>query len=149
MLVTNKNISEKLKDIGIKQYSIFYYVLFNNNYELCTKTKNNNYLVISGNNISKIIKKPNEIISAFTLSEINNIIKYYYKYFNINYIFHEEKWIIDKSIFKLILLNYKKRKYIDDINKTIIKKYDFEIDAKGELLLLLLKINFIDINDLK
>jgi len=152
MNVINKNISFKLRDLGLSNNSEFYYV--KNRYsttKLCIKTNKNNYLIVKGKSLSKIIYKNKEltISPAYTLSEINNFIKYYSKYFKVFYDVDKNGWVINKSIFKIYFLDYNKRKFIkyfDDLSKFT---FDNEVDAKGELFYFLIISKFIDVEDFK
>jgi len=151
MDVINKNIAFKLKKIGVKQDSDLYYIKKDKISRLCAKTKRGNYLIIKGPKITKIISKNDKIriTSAFTLSEINNILKYYNNYFKIYYNFEDNTWKINKSIFKIYFLNHNKRKYINLFNDLINKKFNKEIDIKAELLYFLIITEFINIDDIK
>lgn len=103
MVVINKILSNKLKNIGVKR--------------------------------------------RITLSEINNILKYYEKYFKVYYN-DKNMWKINKSIFKIYFLNHTKRKYMSDFVKISDKDYKSEVDVKGEILHFLIKSEFIDTNDI-
>jgi len=150
MDVINKILANKLKKIGVKRHSELYYVKKDNISRLCTKTKINNYLVIKGLKISTTIKKTKNVrvTSAFTLSEINNILKYYDNFFKVHFDINKNIWKINKSIFKLYFLNSKRRKYIDEFIEISDKEYSNEVNAKGEILLFLIKSEFIDVNDI-
>jgi hypothetical protein len=144
MYVTNKEISLKLKNLGINNINTKFYYCHNN---ICIKLSNNNFLIIDGKNKSKKINY-NDCISTFTLSEINFILKYYDKYFTCYFDISKNKWFLNKNIFKLYFLNYSKRKYIDFYKNKIDIEYDTEIDSKSNLLYFLIKTNFISINDI-
>jgi hypothetical protein len=151
MEVINRKLSIKLNELGFNIKNHFYYVTDNNITRLCTKTYKDNFVVIKGPKTSKLIKNDKNItiIPTYTLSEINDTLKYYSKYFKVYYDINEKIWKLDKTIFKLFFLNYNKRKYIKKFENIINKKYDKEIDIKGDLLYFLLKTDFISINDIK
>jgi len=138
MYFTNKNIAKELKEIGFNVDTIFYFI----NNKISIKLKDNNYCLLNG----KIIKDDKNILPTYTLSDINNILKYYDKYFTVYYDFSINKWKLNKNIFKIYFLNHTKRKYIDYFKEYIDIEYDSEVDAKSNLLFFLIKSNFININ---
>jgi len=109
-------------------------------------------MVVSGNLKSKIIKHKDTNISniynTYTLSELNDIIKFYHRYFIIDYDYVKNKWIINKSIFKIYFMDIDKRKYIKDFDIVSNKEFDNEVDAIGELIIFLVKSKFINIDDI-
>jgi len=81
-----------------------------------------------------------------SLSQINNILSYYIKYFKVYR--NKNTWKINKSIFKIYFLNHTKRKYMNEFIKISNEDYKTEVDAKGEILYFLIKSEFIDVNDI-
>jgi len=150
MNVINKILANKLKKIGVKRHSEFFYIKKDKISRLCTKTKNNNYLIIKGLKTTKIIPKTEDIsiTSALSLSEINDILKYYTNYFKIYFDIDKNVWKINKSIFKIYFLNHTKRKYMDDFVELSNKEFINEVDVRGEILLFLIKSEFINTNDI-
>ena len=150
MDVINRKISRDLKHLGIKQESDLFYVKKDNISRLCSKTPKGNYLIIKGLKMTKIIRKHEDIVvsSAFTLSEINNFLKYYNQYFKVYFDFESNSWKINKTIFKIFFLNHKKRKYIKEFNDMIKRNFNSEVNTKSEILSFLIKTEFININDI-
>lgn len=148
--IISREISLKFKEMGMKCDSDLYYVKSDRFVRLCTKTRKGNYLVITGPKTTKLLRKNEcrDISSALTLSEINDLLKYYSSYFKTYYDEKKNTWMIDKNIFKIYFLNHSKRKYMDDFIKLSKKTFDKEIDLMGEFLLFLIKSEFIDINDI-
>jgi hypothetical protein len=142
--IINRKLSLQFRKIELKNTNYFY-VNINNIVKLCSKYNNNFYFSIFSN--KKINKKQCKNISpVLTIEEINNILKYYEKYFKFDIV--DNKYQLNPTIFKIFFLNYKNRKYINKFNVLKNKKFINEVDAKGELLLFLLKTNFISIKDL-
>jgi len=149
MDVINRILSIKFKKLGIKQESELYYVKEYKTSRLCIKMKNN-YLVVKGVKTSHLIKIKNDnyISSAFSLSEINNFLKYYSKYFKTYYDFNLNSWKINKNIFNIYFLSYDKRKYLNNFIEISENTYDREVDLMGDVLHFLLKSKFINPNDI-
>jgi len=125
----NKKLSIRFKEIGFKNKSTKFYFLSK----------------------SKKLYKTNEIkyknrISTLTLKEINYYLKYYSKYFKIYK--KNNKWVLDKTIFKIFFLNQRKRKYFSEYSTLVNTDYQRQIDLKGELLYFLIISDFINIEDI-
>lgn len=151
MNVISRKLSKKFKDIGVNQKSLMYHVYNKSGIpKLCIKTEYDNYLIVRNKSKGKILYKSNikEIYSAFDLSEINNMLKYYSRYFIVNYDVDHNHWKIDKSIFKIFFLNIYKRKNIGEAVDLIERDFSSEVEAKGELLYFLCFTEFLDVNDL-
>jgi len=121
--VISKDLSSRLNDVGIKQHSEFYY-------------------------IDQDITNDDSGISAFTLSEINEFLKYYDKYFKVDFDINTNSWKIDKNIFKIYFLNPNKRKYMGEFIEIHKKDYKTKVEVLGEILYFLISSNFIDSDDL-
>jgi len=148
MNVISRKLSNKLKSIGLNQDSQFYYNKVDKYSRLCVKTKAGDCLVIKGPKMSTILPKNDTVSSAFTLSEINGFLKYYSKYFTTYFDVENSCWKINKDILKLYFMNQSNRKFMDDFIDIHQREYTSEVEAKGELLLFLIKSKFINPEDL-
>lgn len=152
MIVLNKNICYKLYKAGVKKHSFFTYVKYNNISRLCVRIKKGDYLVIDGTMKGKTIHKNNANVSviynAYSLSELNEILKFYHRYFIIDFNHTKNKWTINKSIFKIYFMDISRRGYINDFKEISNKEFENEVDAVGTLFLFLLTSKFINLDDI-